>query len=69
MVQITIQLFFLAEVEEVVLAMPHRGRLNLLTGLLEMPVEKIFSKLRGLPDFPERFKCTGDVISHLSKQK
>lgn len=54
-------------IKEVVLGMPHRGRLNLLTGMLDMPPEKLFRKLKGLPDFPDKFKATGDVISHLSK--
>lgn len=52
---------------DIVLGMPHRGRLNLLTGLLNMPPEKLFRKLKGLPDWPEKYKATGDVISHLSK--
>lgn len=47
--------------------MPHRGRLNLLTGLLQLPPSVLFRKIRGLPDFPEDFSCTGDVASHLSK--
>lgn len=45
--------------------MPHRGRLNLLTGMLQLPAEKIFRKLRGLPEFPEDARSTGDVISHV----
>lgn len=47
--------------------MPHRGRLNLLTGLLQLPPSVLFRKIRGLPDFPKDFSCTGDVASHLSK--
>lgn len=57
------------DISDIVLGMPHRGRLNLLTGLLEMPPEKLFRKLKGLPEFPEGFKATGDVISHLSTYK
>ena len=44
--------------------MPHRGRLNFLTGMLKFPPEKLFRKLRGLPEFPTEAKATGDVISH-----
>ena len=30
----------------------HRGRLNLLTGLLDFPPVAMFRKMRGLPEFP-----------------
>lgn len=50
--------------KELVLCMPHRGRLNFLTGMLRFPAEKLFRKLRGLPEFPDDAKATGDVISH-----
>ncbi|XP_058809659.1 probable 2-oxoglutarate dehydrogenase E1 component DHKTD1 homolog, mitochondrial [Phymastichus coffea] len=50
--------------DELVLCMPHRGRLNFLTGMLKFPSEKLFRKLRGLPEFPADAKATGDVISH-----
>lgn len=48
-----------------ILGSPHRGRLNLLTGLLNFPAEKLFRKLRGHSEFFGATKCTGDVISHL----
>ncbi|CAL1677444.1 unnamed protein product [Lasius platythorax] len=51
--------------EYVVLCAAHRGRLNVLTGLLNFPPEKLFRKLRGFSEFPDATKCTGDVISHL----
>ncbi len=31
--------------KETVIAMPHRGRLNLLTGILDLPSSVIFSKV------------------------
>lgn len=46
------------------MCMPHRGRLNFLTGMLNFPPEKLFRKLRGIPEFPDNAKATGDVISH-----
>ncbi|XP_078039369.1 putative 2-oxoadipate dehydrogenase complex component E1 homolog [Augochlora pura] len=49
----------------IVLCTAHRGRLNLLTGMLNLPPEKLFRKLRGLSEFPAEVKTTGDVISHL----
>lgn len=54
-------------IEELVIAMPHRGRLNLLTGMLNFPPVKMFMKLKGQPDFPTKFSATGDVLSHVSK--
>ena len=38
--------------KSVVLGMPHRGRLNLLTGLLKYPAMKLFHKIKGNPEFP-----------------
>lgn len=51
-------------IEQVVIGMPHRGRLNLLTGLLRFDPTQMFAKLRGLPDFPDKYQATGDVLSH-----
>lgn len=45
--------------------MPHRGRLNFLTGMLNFPPQKLFRKLRGLSEFPDGTNATGDVASHL----
>ncbi|KAF5299098.1 hypothetical protein FQR65_LT09456 [Abscondita terminalis] len=50
--------------EQLVIGMPHRGRLNLLTGMLQFEPVKMFLKLKGLPDFPAHYKATGDVLSH-----
>lgn len=52
--------------EHIVMCMPHRGRLNLLTGMLKFPPEKLFHKLRGFSEFPEDVKATGDVTSHFT---
>ncbi|CAG9821051.1 unnamed protein product [Phaedon cochleariae] len=52
------------DIQQIVLAMPHRGRLNLLTGLLNFPPVEIFAKLKGLSDIPDKYKATGDVLSH-----
>ncbi|KAM3926433.1 2-oxoadipate dehydrogenase complex component E1 isoform 2-T2 [Leptodactylus fuscus] len=53
-------------VTDVVIGMPHRGRLNLLTGLLQFPPELMFRKMRGLSEFPENSAAIGDVLSHLT---
>ncbi|KAI0261908.1 thiamine diphosphate-binding protein [Russula aff. rugulosa BPL654] len=54
-----------AGVQQIVLAMPHRGRLNLLTGLLQMSPASLFHKIKGGCEFPEELGVAGDVISHL----
>ncbi|XP_047133166.1 2-oxoadipate dehydrogenase complex component E1 isoform X1 [Hydra vulgaris] len=54
------------EVEDILLSIPHRGRLSLLTGLLEFPHSQLFYKIKGNPEFESSFKFTGDVISHLT---
>ncbi|XP_015685071.1 probable 2-oxoglutarate dehydrogenase E1 component DHKTD1, mitochondrial [Protobothrops mucrosquamatus] len=53
-------------VTDIVLGMPHRGRLNLLTGLLHFPPELMFRKMQGLSEFPEKSPAIGDVLSHLT---
>jgi probable 2-oxoglutarate dehydrogenase E1 component DHKTD1 len=45
--------------------MPHRGRLSLLTDLLEYSPAAIFHKIRGGSEVPENLGAVGDVISHL----
>ncbi len=54
-------------IKEYVVGMPHRGRLNLMTGLFQYSPVVMFRKMRGLPEFPSDQKGAGDVLSHLSK--
>ena len=61
------KLFFADGLEDVIIGMPHRGRLNLLTGMLQFPPVAMFRKMKGLPEFPPQQKGAGDVLSHLSK--
>ncbi|XP_059479567.1 probable 2-oxoglutarate dehydrogenase E1 component DHKTD1 homolog, mitochondrial [Neocloeon triangulifer] len=63
------ELFFLSardEIKQIVLCMPHRGRLNLLTGMFNFPPAALFRKLKGQFEFPDSAQATGDVISHLT---
>lgn len=57
--------------DEAVIAMPHRGRLNFLTGILRYPASKIFAKVSGFNDFPTVEGAvrpgTGDVLSHIAQ--
>ncbi|KAK7048480.1 2-oxoglutarate dehydrogenase E1 component mitochondrial [Favolaschia claudopus] len=52
-------------VSSIVLGMPHRGRLNLLTDLLQYPATALFHKIKGGAEIPEDLGAEGDVISHL----
>ncbi|KAH8085477.1 dehydrogenase E1 and transketolase domain-containing protein 1 [Cristinia sonorae] len=54
-----------AGVEHIILGMAHRGRLNLLTGLLEYPARALFHKIRGNSEVPEELCASGDIINHV----
>jgi 2-oxoglutarate dehydrogenase complex dehydrogenase (E1) component-like enzyme len=45
--------------------MPHRGRLNLLTDLLQYSPTALFHKIKGGSEYPEELGAEGDVLSHL----
>jgi probable 2-oxoglutarate dehydrogenase E1 component DHKTD1 len=47
--------------------MPHRGRLNLLTDLLQFPPTALFHKIKGGYEIPEELGVEGDVLSHLGQ--
>ncbi len=51
-------------VEEVVLGMSHRGRLNVLANVMGKPYEAIFAEFQGLPSTPGDLG-SGDVKYHL----
>ncbi|KAJ7928025.1 thiamine diphosphate-binding protein [Mycena leptocephala] len=52
-------------VSTIVLGMPHRGRLNLLTDLLQYSATSLFHKIKGGAEIPEDLGAEGDVLSHL----
>jgi len=52
-------------VEEVVLGMPHRGRLNILASIMIKPYRAIFSEFQGNSANPEDVQGSGDVKYHL----
>ncbi|KAF9019090.1 dehydrogenase E1 and transketolase domain-containing protein 1 [Hymenopellis radicata] len=54
-----------ASMSNIILAMPHRGRLNLLTDLLAYSPTALFHKIRGGSEVPEELGAEGDVLSHL----
>lgn len=59
---------FIAGINNIILSMPHRGRLNLLASILQYSPRALFHKIRGGWEVPEELGVSGDVISHLSKQ-
>ncbi len=52
-------------IEEVVLGMPHRGRLNVLANFMGKPFSAIFSEFQGNASNPDDVQGAGDVKYHL----
>ncbi|XP_059615190.1 probable 2-oxoglutarate dehydrogenase E1 component DHKTD1 homolog, mitochondrial [Phlebotomus argentipes] len=52
------------DIKTIVLGMPHRGRLNLLTTMLKTRPAKVFRKFKGQPEFPAEAKAMCDIASH-----
>ncbi|MBL8837699.1 MAG: 2-oxoglutarate dehydrogenase E1 component [Alphaproteobacteria bacterium] len=50
---------------EIVVGMPHRGRLNVLVNLMAKPFAAMFSEFQGNPANPEDVQGSGDVKYHL----
>jgi len=52
-------------VKEVVIGMPHRGRLNILSNVMHKPFVNMFSEFQGTSANPEDVEGSGDVKYHL----
>jgi len=52
-------------VEEIVIGMPHRGRLNVLANMMAKPFSAIFAEFEGNSATPEDVQGSGDVKYHL----
>ena len=52
-------------VREIVIGMPHRGRMNVLTTTMGKPYAELLSIFHGNLDFPEWVHSSGDVKYHL----
>ncbi|MGF1454145.1 MAG: 2-oxoglutarate dehydrogenase E1 component [Alphaproteobacteria bacterium] len=52
-------------VKEIVLGMPHRGRLNILANVMAKPYRAIFNEFKGGASNPEEVEGSGDVKYHL----
>ncbi|MFP6729351.1 MAG: 2-oxoglutarate dehydrogenase E1 component [Alphaproteobacteria bacterium] len=53
------------DVDEIVLGMPHRGRLNVLTTVMGKPHAAVFSEFQGEASRPDDVLGSGDVKYHL----
>jgi 2-oxoglutarate dehydrogenase E1 component len=51
--------------KELIVGMPHRGRLNVLTNMIGKPFVALFSEFQGNPANPEDVQGSGDVKYHL----
>lgn len=52
-------------IKEIVLGMPHRGRLNVLASVMSKPVRAIFNEFHGNATAPDDVEGSGDVKYHL----
>ncbi len=52
-------------VEEIIIGMPHRGRLNVLANMMGKPYQAIFAEFQGHAANPEDVQGSGDVKYHL----
>lgn len=52
-------------VREIVLGMPHRGRLNVLTNVMAKPFSALFHEFKGGSSNPDEIEGSGDVKYHL----
>lgn len=55
------------EVSNIILGMPHRGKLNSLATIFKHRPARIFRKYRGLPEFVEDVKAMMDIPNHFCK--
>ena len=63
--EMAIELSAAADIEEIVIGMAHRGRLNVLTKVLGKPYSAMLSEFFGVLAFPEDLDMPGDVKYHL----
>lgn len=54
-----------SSIDDVVIGMPHRGRLAMMVSLLEYPARQIFWKIQGNSEFPVGIRGVDDVTSHI----
>ncbi|MFN3233184.1 MAG: 2-oxoglutarate dehydrogenase E1 component [Alphaproteobacteria bacterium] len=52
-------------IDEIVIGMPHRGRLNVLANVMQKPFRAIFNEFHGGSSTPDEVEGSGDVKYHL----
>ncbi|MFM2200204.1 MAG: hypothetical protein RL769_257 [Pseudomonadota bacterium] len=52
-------------VKKIIVGMAHRGRLNVLTGVMNKPYHRLFAEFQGIPGIPEGITKSGDVKYHM----
>lgn len=52
-------------VQDIIIGMPHRGRLNVLSNVMSKPYRAIFSEFFGAANKPDEVQGSGDVKYHL----
>ncbi len=52
-------------VKKIFVGMAHRGRLNVLTGVMGKPYHQVMSEFQGTPGIPEELTSSGDVKYHM----
>jgi 2-oxoglutarate dehydrogenase E1 component len=53
------------DVKKMILGMAHRGRLNVLTGVMKKPYHQIIAEFQGTPGISEELTKSGDVKYHM----
>ncbi len=53
-----------SSVKKIIIGMAHRGRLNVLTGVMNKPYHRLISEFQGTPGIPESVTKSGDVKYH-----
>ncbi|CAJ0937685.1 unnamed protein product, partial [Mesorhabditis belari] len=53
-------------IKQLIIAIAHRGRLNLLAEMMQFPLIQMFRKMKGKSEFPTDVTGSGDVLSHLT---
>ncbi|MBT3905759.1 MAG: 2-oxoglutarate dehydrogenase E1 component [Rhodospirillaceae bacterium] len=52
-------------IQDIVIGMPHRGRLNVLTSIMRKPYINMFAEFQGMASNPDDVQGSGDVKYHL----
>lgn len=56
-----------ADIDDLVMGIAHRGRLNLMICMLGLNPVQFFAKIKGKSEFPSSVTVTGDISHHFRK--